>query len=94
MTGFLYNYEKRSPQSLTPDIQPAPGRKYPAALVFRAECVDDGCISQVELVAIREAGTTTEQVKAEFPNWKLDGILCAKGHRLLFPDPTKSYLNE
>jgi hypothetical protein len=53
--------------------------------------VDDNCVSQVELIAIRDAGTTKEQILAEFLNWTLDGLSCENSHLLLFPDPEKSY---
>jgi hypothetical protein len=90
-TGFRYNYEKRSPAALLPEPPQTPGRVYPIAFSFRAGCVDDNCVSQVELIAIRDAGTTKEQILAEFLNWTLDGLSCENSHLLLFPDPEKSY---
>jgi hypothetical protein len=91
MTVFRYNYEERSVAALIPESPRKSGQQYPIAFVFRAECVDDNCVSLVELIAIRAAGTTKEQVLAEFSKWKLDGIHCENGHPLLFPDPEKSY---
>jgi len=45
----------------------------------------------VELIAIRDAGTTKQQVLEELPSWTLNEILCPYGHRLAFPSPRESY---
>lgn len=46
-------------------------RKYPIAFAFRVECVDSNGIAQVELIAVRDAGTTKEDILAEFSQWNL-----------------------
>lgn len=88
-TPFRYDYEQRSAGAM---ISASAMRKFPTAFSFRAECVDDSCISQVELIAIRDPGTTKEGIRAEITKWKLDGFHCENGHPLLFPDPQKRYL--
>jgi len=70
---------------------PADPSNVPSAFFFPAGCADSNCISQVELIAVRDAGTTKEDVIAEFSKWSLTEIACENGHPLLFPDPEKSF---
>ena len=44
---------------------------------FRAGCVDSNCSGEVQLTAVRDFGTSREEVLAELPSWKLDAIRCA-----------------
>ena len=53
-----------------------------APFSFVARCDDRGCTSRVELIAMRSAGTTKEQLSAEMPAWKLGGVFCEKGHQI------------
>ncbi len=87
--GFRYNYTERSSWVTMPAPLVDPSN-VPIAFFFPTGCVDSNCTSQVELIAIRDAGTTSEDLVAEFPQWKLDGIGCEHGHPLLVPDPKKS----
>lgn len=89
--GMLYNYAERKPLTSIPKPPPDLTRKYPVAFLFRSECVDDACISLVQLTAVRDFGTRIEDVIVEFPIWNLEAIRCDKGHALFFPDPKKSY---
>jgi len=85
--GFRYNYAGRSSWVMTPIPEPSPDRVYPIRFSFPSGCDDNSCISQVELIAIRDAGTTLENVVAEFPKWNLAGIACEDRHPILVPDP-------
>jgi hypothetical protein len=89
--GFRYNYAERSSWVMMPTPEPSPDQKYPIRFSFPAGCANDNCRSQVELIAVRDAGTTTEQVVAEFPQWNLDGIVCEHNHPILVPDPRTSH---
>ncbi len=89
--GFRYNYEERELAAVMPIRDPLPNHPYPIAFFFRAECVDSGCESQVQLTAIRTAGTTKQDVLEELSRWDLSEIRCEKGYHLYFPDPEKTY---
>ena len=58
----------------------------PEFVCFRvlAECGDSNCEARIELIAIRDRGTSKETVYAETP-WKVEGILCSKGHQIAVP---------
>ena len=60
-------------------------RKCPACLYVIVECGNNNCDSRVELVALRSHGTTKEEICAEMPEWKLDGICCVNGHQIALP---------
>lgn len=53
-----------------------------APFSFVARCDDKGCASRVELIAVRSADTTKAQLSVEMPSWKLDGIVCERGHQI------------
>jgi hypothetical protein len=84
--GFRYNYAERS-SWVTMPAPPADPDNAPIAFFFPIGCADNNCKSHVELIAIRDAGTTEPDVFAEFPRWNLDGIVCENNHPIVLPDP-------
>ena len=79
-----YNYEERSPAwEMTAEPTRSPTQHDPIVALFRARCVDSNCTGEVELIAVRDAGTTREQVLQERREWHIEGIYCPFGHPLL-----------
>jgi hypothetical protein len=72
---------------LEPPRKPDP--QYPILFHVAIECGDSNCISLVELLSIRDGGTTESQWKQEMESWILDGLHCANDHALVVPDPDK-----
>ncbi len=50
-----------------------------------AKCGNSNCDSHVELIALRDRGTSEEMIYGEIPTWKVLGILCAQGHPIASP---------
>src|ERR1700733_11762680 len=69
-TAFPFDYPKRQPVGTTDVLLQDGGLIF----FFVARCNDSNCKSGVELFALRPRGTTMEQVGAEIPTWKLNGI--------------------
>src|SRR3979411_1405028 len=86
-TAFHYNYEERSFQGLMPEVPALPNQKYPIAFFFLTRCADNSHTSPIELIAVRDFGTTEEQVRVEFQRWNLDEIACERNHPFLIPEP-------
>ena len=89
--GFRYNYTERQLVAEIPEPDPSTRREDPIAFAFRAECADGKHKAPVELIAIRDFGTTRRDVIGELLRWNVSDIFCDKGHPLFFPDPEKSY---
>ncbi len=92
-TAFQYDYPNRRGMGAIDE-----GPQTPSVVRFSVVTGCDGsnCKSQVELIALRSRGTTKEQCVAEMAAWTVDGILCARGHQIVLPDPqeVREWLNE
>jgi hypothetical protein len=88
-TWFRYNYEERSPLGEISELPRTPDREYPVLFSLLAECDDSNCNSQIELIAIRDFGTSKEMMRREIPTWKLGGLVCEQGHQVIRPEPEK-----
>src|SRR5271166_2095361 len=64
------------------DVSPQKGvsQNAPAYFSVVVGCVDSNCQSPLALTVLRDPHTTKEQMLAEMPQWKLDGICCAQGY--------------
>lgn len=90
-TWFRYNYEERSPVGEISELSRTPDREYPALFSLLAECDDSNCSSKMELIAVRDFGTSKEMMRREILAWKLGGLVCEQGHRVIRPEPEKAY---
>ena len=62
---------------------------YPVLFSLLAECDDSNCNSQIELIAIRDFGTSKEMMRKEIPTWNLGSLVCEQGHQVIRPGPEK-----
>lgn len=85
-TGFLFNYAERSRDVAIPEPDQTTTDQHPNAFFFQARCIDEGCRSYVELIAVRDFGVTKENVIAELPTWNLAALRCENDHILEDPE--------
>ena len=60
-------------------------RTDPVWISVVAECEDDNCKQQTELIAIRPHGTIKQQILQERPTWSVKDIYCDNGHKIVIP---------
>src|ERR1035437_5039218 len=83
--AFRYNYRGRRAVGVTDIPDQTEARCDVIWFSVPAEC-DGGCSGfQAELIAIRSANTTPEQLSEERKQWTTDDTYCQKGHRIIPP---------
>jgi hypothetical protein len=84
-TPSLYQFRPLGGVATTTEPIPDELREPPICVCVYAECGKCNSEARVQLLAIRPAGTTREDVLAEAGEWKLESLRCRNGHAISLP---------
>ena len=82
---YLYS-EPTLPPVPIPTQQEAPETKYPIAFYVPIVCGEADCDTPLWIKAVRQEGTTLEDVCREVPTWTLHDLRCPMGNPIQVPE--------
>lgn len=87
--GFQWDRIQTPPAARIVEPPRIPDQKYPTLFGVLTGCADSNHRALVELLSVREHGTTEARWRAEMDSWNTSQIQCSKGHPVPPPDADK-----